>query len=319
MLSYTYVTDIVRQSDELQLLRAGLDNVKDGIILLDSHLNAQFMNRAVRQLWKVPDEQAERRPPYAELVGETRLSKAYGVPPEELDDFIARRIALVQAGNSAPMDMRVSDGRIVRSQCAGLPWGGRILTYTDVTDLVRSAEEQTRLATTDVLTNLLNRRRFMSLAETEWSRFQRYHRPLSLMLFDIDHFKFINDQFGNAVGDQALAFLAEVCRQDRRTSDVVARVGGDKFAVLLPETDLDQARMAADRLRQAVAARPIACSDTHMLVTVSVGIAQATLSMAGMDAMLRAADRALYQAKSAGRNRVVASARPAGGHDVAAE
>src|SRR5438270_2435168 len=148
MLTYTYVTDIVRQSDELKLLHVGLDNVNEGVILLDPQLNAQFMNRAVRQQWNVSDEQAERRPAYAELVRDAKSSKAFDVPAEELDNFVERRIALVRAGDSTPRDLHLSNGRSTRSQCSALPGGGRMLTYTDVTDLMQSAEEQMRLATT---------------------------------------------------------------------------------------------------------------------------------------------------------------------------
>ena len=319
MLTYTYVTDIVRQSDELKLLHVGLDNVNEGVILLDPQLNAQFMNRAVRQQWNVSDEQAERRPAYAELVNDAKSSKAFDVRPDELDNFVERRIALVRAGDSTPRDLHLSNGRIARSQCSALPGGGRMLTYTDVTDLVQSAEEQMRLATTDVVTNLFNRRHFGSLAESEWSRFQRYHRPLSLILFDIDHFKLINDRFGHATGDMALSWLAEICLQSKRSSDVIARIGGDEFAMLLPETDGDQAGMVADRLRQTIAQRPFAFGDTHIMITVSTGIVEATLSMSGIEAMMRLADKALDQAKSAGRDQVVASAIPAVEYKLAAE
>jgi PAS domain-containing protein len=149
MLSYTYVTDIVRHSDELEILRSALDNVDQGVVLLDSELNAQFMNRAVRQLWKVSDEEADRKPAYAKLVNDARTTGVYDVPPGELDNFIAFRIGLIRSGDLTPQDVRVSDGRIVRCQCAVLPSAGRMLTYTDVTDLVRYADDLRRSATND--------------------------------------------------------------------------------------------------------------------------------------------------------------------------
>ena len=98
-----------------------------------------------------------------------------------------------------------------------------MLTYTDVTDLVQSGEVQRRLAIMDPTTDLFNRRHFRSLAESEWSRFQRYHRPLSLLVLDIDHFQTLNDRFGHAAGDLALSWMAEACRQNKRASDVLAR------------------------------------------------------------------------------------------------
>ena len=106
MLSYTYVTDIVRHSDELEVLRAALDKVEEGIILLDPEFNATFMNRAVRRLWHVSDAQAERRPPYTELVGDARQTGTYGVAADKLDAFIEARIALVRAGDPMPRDLR---------------------------------------------------------------------------------------------------------------------------------------------------------------------------------------------------------------------
>jgi diguanylate cyclase (GGDEF)-like protein len=302
MLSYTYVTDIVSHSDELEILRSALDNVEPGVVLLDPAFNAQFMNRAVRRLWKVSDEEADRKPAYAELVNEARVTRVYDMPPDELDHFIASRIARARAGDPTPQDVRVSDGRIIRSQCAVLPSGGRMLTYTDVTDLVRYVDELERLATTDCLTGLHNRRHFLALAEAEWSRFQRYHRPLALIVFDVDLFKSINDGFGHAVGDRALTHLADLCNESKRSSDIVGRIGGDEFAILLPETELKQADLVAGRLRQALAGNPLITDDGSVPITISMGLVEATLSMSSIDALMKMADEALYKAKRGGRN-----------------
>ena len=305
MLSYTYVTDIVRHSDELETLRTALDKIDDGVILLDAQLNAQFMNRAVRQLWKVPDEQAESRPSYARLVGDAKVTGTYGVSAEELESFIAGRIAAIRAGDPAPQDLRTSDGRHIRSRCSVLPSGGRMLTYSDVTDLVRTSEQLEKLATIDSLTGIYNRRHFLVLAEAEWSRFQRYHRPLSMLMVDVDHFKSVNDRFGHAVGDQTLSWVATVCQKDHRVSDIVSRIGGEEFALLLPETDLKQAAIVAERIRKTVAAQILTAPNGTFSVTVSIGIASATLSMSGIGTLVQASDEALYSAKAMGRDRVV--------------
>src|SRR5262249_23197922 len=124
-------------------------------------------------------------------MNDTRLTGAFDLSAAELDAFIARRIAVVKAGDPTPVDLRRADGRVMRAQCAMLPDGGRMLTYTDVTDLVRHADELEQLATTDGMTSLANRRHFLALAEAEWSRFQRYHRPLTLLLIDLDRLKTI--------------------------------------------------------------------------------------------------------------------------------
>jgi diguanylate cyclase (GGDEF)-like protein len=319
VLSYTAVTDIVRHSDELEVLRAALDNVAQGVILLDTRLHAQFVNAAARKLAGISAEEAGRKPHFSQLVNNTRLTGAYDVPPGDLDAFIARRIALVKAGDPTPIDLRLGDGRIMRAQCVLLPDGGRMLTYTDVTDLVRHAEELERLATTDAMTDLCNRRHFLVLAEAEWSRFQRYQRPLTLLLIDLDRLKAINDRFGHAAGDMAMVTVAEIFGNNRREPDIVARVGGDEFAMLLPETDLAQGEVVAERLRQELKQRPLT-GGGGLTLTVSVGLAQAALSMPNVDALMKAADRALYQAKAAGRDRAVTAApREDGAFDLAAE
>jgi diguanylate cyclase (GGDEF)-like protein len=302
MLCYTYVTDIVRHSDKLEMLRGALDQMEQGICLLDEFMNTQFMNRAVRRLWHVSDEQADRKPPYVELVSDARKTGTFGVPPDELNRFISNRIALVRAGDPTPMDIPHGDGRTIRSQCAVLPNGGRMVTYTDVTDLVRRANQFEQLATIDGLTGLGNRRQFDTLAEAEWQRFQRCHRPLSLMLVDLDHFKQINDQYGHEAGDQAIKELAAIFAESKRGTDIVARLGGDEFAMLLPETDLEQALAAAERLRGAVIGRNRRSGDHSTAITLSIGVATATLSMSGIKALMRKADGALYEAKEAGRN-----------------
>jgi diguanylate cyclase (GGDEF)-like protein len=304
MLCYTYVGDIVRHSDDLEMLRAALDQMQPGIILLDQHLNAQFMNRAVRDLWKVPDKQADSKPSFAELVGDTQRTGTFGVPADALPQYIENRIAVVRAGDPTPMDIPHSDGRVIRSQCAILPNGGRMLTYTDVSDLVRRADRFEQLAIHDGMTGLYNRRHFEALAEIEWSRFERHHRPLSLMLIDIDRFKETNDCRGHEAGDRAIAWVGALCGQGKRAADVAARIGGDEFAILLPETNLEQARAVAERLRESIHVKGGRgdWQGNDPVLSVSIGIAAATSSMSGVGALMRLADKALYEAKAVGRN-----------------
>jgi len=310
MLSYTHVTDIVRHSDELDVLRRALDQVHDGVVLLDADLNIRFMNQAARKLLQVPDHQTGTYPPFSLVVGSIRKTGLVDVPADKLEDFIASRLALIRAGDPTPYDLPIRDGRRVRVHTTMLPDGGRMLTYCDVTDIVRHADELQKLATTDALTGMANRRHFLALADAEWNRFQRYQRPLSLLMVDIDHFKMVNDRFGHDAGDEALTLIAEACRERQRASDVVGRIGGEEFALLLPETDLAQAVVVAERIRAAVLARPFVMEKFAVPLTVSIGVAAATLSMSGIGALMKAADRALYDAKAQGRNRVVRFAEP---------
>jgi diguanylate cyclase (GGDEF)-like protein len=319
MLSYTYVTDIVRRSDELERLTTALDSIADGVTLLDVDLKVEFMNAAARRLWKLGDAHVDRKPHYVELVSTAPSTKVYGVPPDELDSYMAHRIAVARTGDPRPYDVQMGDGRTIRAQCAVLPGDGRMLTYTDVTDLVKNADQVHRLATTDLATGQFNRRQFMALAEAEWSRFQRYHRPLSLTILDVDLVKFINDNLGQDVGDEAIAHVAALAAECKRASDVLARIGGDEFALLLPETDIEQAKAVAERCRQKIVQSPLRHETTAMTVTASMGVAQATLSMSGADALIKLAEQALADAKRRGRNQIFAAASGARPNEAAAE
>jgi diguanylate cyclase (GGDEF)-like protein len=304
MLSYTVITDIVRHTDELEVLRNALDNMSDGVLLLDSDLKAQFLNERVRGYFGVTVEQAAARPSYGELIANAPHVNDHGVPPEKLDEFFASRIEAVRSATPAVRDALTPDGRRIRVHCAVTASGGRMITYCDVTDLIRNAELLQKLATIDSMTSLYNRRHFLALTEAEWSRFQRYQRPLSMLMIDIDHFKSVNDRYGHAVGDQAIISVATACQQNKRNSDVVGRLGGEEFAILLPETDQTQAAVVAERIRESIAGHLLSVHDVQFKLTISVGIAAAAASMSGTDALLRAADSALYQAKSEGRNRL---------------
>jgi AraC-like DNA-binding protein len=121
------------------------DQADYGVVLLDRALQSHYINRAFRQTWKLPNEKADAAPTFADLVGHGRATKAYAVPAGQLDDYVAKRIALVRTGNIAPLDLRLSNGEVLRLHCALLPAGGRMLSYLNVTDLVRKAERLEKL------------------------------------------------------------------------------------------------------------------------------------------------------------------------------
>jgi diguanylate cyclase (GGDEF)-like protein len=290
---------------ELTALRAAIDQIDHGIVLLDEELRAQFINRAFRRMWSLSDDTADSKPAFLGLVYQGRDTRAHAVSDPELDAYVAERVARIRTGDMAPFDIRLANGEVDRSKCAVLPGGGRMLSYTNVTDLVHQADQFEQLAFLDGMTGLFNRQRFLTLSAAEWIRFQRYERPLSLLMIDIDHFKSINDRFGHAVGDQAIIHVAHFCRKDHRTSDVVARIGGEEFVLLLPETDLEQALVVAERLRKRVAETPLHSNARDVPMTVSIGVAEACVGMGNVDELLKRADDALYEAKRSGRNRVV--------------
>jgi diguanylate cyclase (GGDEF)-like protein len=166
------------------------------------------------------------------------------------------------------------------------------------------------LAITDPLTRLYNRRHFETAARAELARFQRYFRPLSMLILDVDHFKSINDRFGHAAGDIVLSTIADACRSIKRASDIAARIGGEEFAILLPETNAEAARVFAERLRREISECAPIIQGEKLALTASVGVAAATRHTTRVSALLQSADEALYQAKRTGRDRVcVATAK----------
>ena len=311
LLTYTLVTDIVRHADELEVLRSALDNIQDGVLLLDADLNAQFLNRKMREYWGVTEQQAAAHPAYPRMIAKAlNAGQDAVVAPGQLCEFFSEQDAVAHISDTSARDVRIPDGRHIRVHCAKLPNGSRMFTYCDVTDLIRNAQQLEKLATIDSMTNLYNRRHFLNLAEAEWSRSQRHRRPLSVLMIDIDHFKNVNDRYGHAVGDEAIVSIAAACREGKRGEDFAGRLGGEEFAIMLPETDQAQATILAERIRERVANHTLTAHKAQFKLTISIGIAEATEGMSGLDVLLRAADQALYQAKAGGRNRTVHWAPP---------
>lgn len=170
-------------------------------------------------------------------------------------------------------------------------------------ELERLYAEVQRLSVIDPLTDVYNRRGFFDLADREVTRAKRYGNPVSVILFDLDHFKKVNDTYGHPVGDIVLAETAARCRKHLRNVDILGRYGGEEFSVLLPETNLDQARIVADRLR-VIASQPIDTGETSLLITISLGLTALDDEKADLQILLQRADGALYQAKDSGRNQV---------------
>lgn len=163
------------------------------------------------------------------------------------------------------------------------------------------------LALHDGLTGLLNRRHWESCLEREFARHNRYSNPASLVLFDIDHFKRLDDTYGHQAGDEVIRQVARITREMVRDTDYAGRYGGEEFVVLLADTPLQGASQFAERLRMAIEQLQISHEQLSLQCSVSVGVACTRTDMANHQALIEAADKALYQAKSAGRNQVVTS------------
>ena len=162
------------------------------------------------------------------------------------------------------------------------------------------------LANIDQLTKSLTRRQLFNIAESEFLRYVRYHRPLSILVMDADHFKTINDSYGHHAGDIVLRSLSLVALEQKRAQDTFGRLGGEEFGLILPETNLEQAKVVAERIQKTWEGSPVNLDGELIHSTVSIGVAEATPSDTTFDDILRRADRMMYKAKEAGRNRVVA-------------
>jgi len=174
----------------------------------------------------------------------------------------------------------------------------------DISDK-RDISENLRKATyCDHLTGLSNRRAFFEAAEVELARRKKAVRPVSLIILDADHFKAINDRYGHPAGDAVLCHLAATMRAVCRQVDVLARIGGEEFAVILPSVELSGAWAVAERLRAQIHAAPARFEQQAISYSVSIGVAVMDDTLTGFDDLIKRADQALYAAKRAGRNQV---------------
>jgi len=177
----------------------------------------------------------------------------------------------------------------------------------DETPQKKLEQQLTKMATTDELTDLFNRRHLMILLDVECNRFRRMGSHISLLMMDLDHFKRINDTWGHAAGDAVLIHFAKTLKHLARKSDHIGRLGGEEFVMVLPETDGEGAQIFAEKIRHAVAESSVVFKEQTIRYTVSIGIASCCdRASESEDTMLQKADQALYQAKAAGRNCVVA-------------
>lgn len=174
-------------------------------------------------------------------------------------------------------------------------------------ELDEARAQLAHLSVTDDLTQIYNRRYFMGRAHYELSRAKRYGQVFSMLLIDLDDFKQINDAYGHPVGDQMLRMVADTCLQESREVDVLARVGGDEFGLLIPGLQQSQAMQFADRLRQILADSRISYHGEELQITASVGVVSWTPEITDLDRLIYLMDKALYEAKRGGKNKIVVS------------
>ncbi len=298
-----------------RLIKAIYDTSPDGILVVDAQGMVVAHNRQFLQLWDIATSQLHMKaegtaigesdaPLLAEVVARVQSPAAFLERVRELYDN-------PQLDDRCEIELK--DGRTLERHSTVLrgehdEYLGRVWFFRDITAQKNHEAALIQLARHDPLTGTANRRYFFERAEQEFMRSRRYQAPLSIALIDVDHFKHINDQFGHATGDEVLKLLSGKIAALLRESDLLARIGGEEFAILMPSTGLAGAALMAERLRVTIAeeASPVAGQMLHL--RFSAGVTQLKAQDQSIEDCLRRADEAMYKAKQAGRDRVEACA-----------
>jgi diguanylate cyclase (GGDEF)-like protein len=310
---YTDMTERKRAEEEVRrtasFLQAVLDHLPFGMMVVDKDIRCRYWNRQSETLFDLPPGFVRQGIPMEDVVRQIARNGIYG--PGEIEDHVGRRLKIIGGFQEHVVELTRPDGRSLRVMGApvlieGAP-EGLVLLQEDITERKNHQATLERLATTDHLTGLLNRRAFLDATEKEIRRAHRYGQPLALIMLDVDHFKRINDGHGHPAGDEVLRRVAGACRDMLRDGDLMGRFGGEEFAITLVQPPLQVAAAVAERLRKAVAGLAIEHEGRRIGVTISLGIAEIGADITGLDHLISKADACLYAAKRDGRNRVCAA------------
>jgi diguanylate cyclase (GGDEF)-like protein len=270
----------------------------DGVLVFDSNLRLADFNSAAKEYLKLNES----------AIGKNAADVLADWP---------KLIRALSKGNKTICSIEiltsVNDGkRWVRADFQNIDQDseehyGQMILLHDISESRLAEDKLKLLASTDYLTGLWNRRYFTESVERELKRADRYSRIFSLIMMDLDNFKQVNDNFGHSCGDQVLIRLAGILKERLREVDTVARLGGEEFAILLPDTDAKPAYNLAEELRETIAAAKITVDDQEVNFTVSVGVSTCHRDLKDVDRLLQEVDRALYKAKERGRNCTVVS------------
>lgn len=274
----------------------------DGILVVNENHKIISFNRMFVDMWGIPSDVIESRSDESAL--QSVLDK-----PADPKQFLDKVRYLYEHRNETSRDeILLKDGRTFDRYSSPMfgadgKYYGRVWYFRDVTEQKRADEELRRRATTDNLTGAYNRTKFEEIIEREIERVKRYNHPLSVIIFDIDYFKKINDTYGHGAGDYVLKTISDIVKENIRKIDYFVRWGGEEFLIISSETYLDKAHALAERIRKITESYKF---DNIEKITVSFGVTELK-EMDTVDGLIKRADDAMYKAKEKGKNRVEVS------------
>lgn len=288
-----------KKANQLKII---IESTEDGILVVNQTRYVIYVNTRFKELWQITrDVSASEN---ARLILDEVLDQVV-----DRDTLRAKVQSLYETEETESDIIHFNDGRVYEYfSCPLIDDGvadGRLWSFRDITERKQAEEKLHFFATTDELTGLWNRRYFMHSARQELERAKRYNQTFSVMILDIDHFKKINDNLGHAAGDIVLEHLAIIINKCFRKVDIPGRIGGEEFGILLPNTELDNAVLLAEKLRQRIEDTPAQYEGKEIICTGSIGVTVFHDEISSLDEMLKIADEALYEAKHSGRNCVV--------------
>ena len=285
--------------NEKEFFDAMVESTPGAFYVIDAEGNYRRWNNQLNRLTGLTDRDLQSRTWLLTILQEDRTRAAATMKEAIADGYAQAELQMITHDQGVRYYF-LNFRRFVAGDAVYLVGAG-----VDNTDRRAKMEVLVHQAQTDPLTQVANRNRFVEIANQELARCRRYGHPASLWMIDIDHFKAVNDTYGHHGGDVALQSLMATSRQTLRDWDIVGRMGGEEFAVLLPETDAKQSLDVAERLRLAVAATHIPLENGAVVrLTISTGVATANDSDTTVNTLLERADKALYAAKNSGRDKV---------------
>jgi diguanylate cyclase (GGDEF)-like protein/PAS domain S-box-containing protein len=292
-----------RMQLQVQILSRAVQQTASSVIITDTEGQIEYVNPSFLRLTGYTQD---------EVMGQhTRILKSGKTPDQVYKDLWATlkdgkewRGEFINRKKNGELFWELATISPIRNS------NGRITQYMavkdDITTRKKMEAELKRLTITDSLTETFNRRQLELLGKQELDRALRYRRSVSIIMLDIDYFKEVNDNFGHNAGDFVLQRIAKILQNRLRSTDYLGRYGGDEFIVIMPETDLDQSQVVAERLRSAVKNQKIVVNNQEIKLSISVGVSgvssETKVPVTSFDALTQLADQALYQAKDAGRN-----------------